>query len=62
MQVAFPNAKWASKTFEGVILEIIGTDGREAEVYISHPQGLVDKVTVLVSYIYNNYEMLDDLS
>ena len=57
MQVSFPNAKWASKTFKGVILEIISTNGVYAEVYISHPDGMVDKASVLVSYIINNYDL-----
>lgn len=43
-----------SKTFPGVSLEVVASDGTMATVYIKHGD-LVDKQEVLVSYIVNNY-------
>ena len=52
--IAFPSSLWFSKTFPGVTLEVVASDGTMATVYIKHGD-LVDKQEVLVSYIVNNY-------
>jgi hypothetical protein len=57
VEVSFPSALWVSNSFPGCTLEILSSDGKEANVSIRHTAENIDNITVPVSYIMKNYHM-----